>query len=74
MARLVVDEGVAVKLLYANVWKVIGLNENHFMENAATIAGFNDTSSKHAHCILMNVELPDKVVHTDFFLMDLTTP
>lgn len=41
------------------------LNKNHFNENDATIIGFNDTSSKPARCICLNVDLAGKVVQIE---------
>lgn len=53
---------------------MMGLNDNHFIENDATIAGFDGTSSKPACQVFLNVVLAGKVVCTKLFLIDPTTP
>lgn len=52
----------------------MGLDENHYMENDATIVGFNCTSSKPACHIILNVDLVGKRVCIELILMESRTP
>lgn len=41
-----------------------------FIENDATIAGFNGANAKPAHRVFLNVDLARKVAPIEFFVID----
>lgn len=59
---------------YVNVWKEMGLNTNHFIQNDDAIDIFNGIGAKPTHRVFLNVNLAGKVVHMDFVLIDLEAP
>ena len=74
IARLLVDEGSAVSILYANCWKQMELDPNHIVRDVREISGFNGAVSIPAGRILLDIELAGKQISIDLFLMDYSAP
>lgn len=74
VARLLIDEGSGISLLYANCWKLMQIDMDLIVRDTGEIAGFNGAVSIPVGRISLDVELAGKAVSIDFFLMEQTSP